>query len=438
MSRKSIVPIVQRYLALFLLMFLLPFKALAAGEIEISFNPTFGLPYENGQVITYSIEVRNTTISTISDVSVTNAIWDVMSGSNRAFSSVKITDTHTLGTNAGTYSSSNSNLNVTGANLLPLGRITYQIEATVADDAAEDIVLGNTEVKGTVSGTETTFTNPDTITFPPAEYDYLLEEYVSPTEYDVGGTLTYSLTATNNGAYAVKGLDIGQEFASLTGQKLDGTTGNAFSSVTISAVASSGSDAGTFATTGDLSVTDAEISVGGYITYTIKATVAADLVSDIDTQASSTTRAGTVDGNPLSTPPSDPEIALDHTLNSTSPYLINGEVDFELKVSNNGGAIAHNYHVKQNIKDLVSRNGLANNLSPSYNNTDVDGNPFTTWDITVSSIGSNSLSDYQAARRRMSILTIPFLSIRVSRSLTKLKQPLPRSRLAPCKALLLL
>ncbi|MDW1818957.1 hypothetical protein R7Z10_01005 [Vibrio sp. Vb1018] len=382
---------------LLLIAFFYSENALAAGEIEISFNPTFGLPYENGQVITYSIEVRNTTISTISDVSVTNAIWDVMSGSNRAFSSVKITDTHTLGTNAGTYSSSNSNLNVTGANLLPLGRITYQIEATVADDAAEDIVLGNTEVKGTVSGTETTFTNPDTITFPPAEYDYLLEEYVSPTEYDVGGTLTYSLTATNNGAYAVKGLDIEQEFASLTGQKLDGSTGSAFSSVTISAVASSGSDAGTFATTGDLSVTDAEISVGGYITYTIKATVAADLISDIDTQASSTTRAGKVDGNPLSTPPSDPEIALEHTLNSTSPYLINGEVDFELKVSNNGGAIAHNYHVKQNIKDLVSRNGLANNLSPSYNNTDVDGNPFTTWEITVSSIGSNSLSDYQGS-----------------------------------------
>ncbi|WP_373408814.1 hypothetical protein [Vibrio jasicida] len=397
MSRKSIVPIVQRYLALFLLMFLLPFKALAAGEIEISFSPTFGLPYENGQVITYSIEVRNTTISTISDVSVTNAIWDVMSGSSRAFSSVKITDTHTLGTNAGSYSSSNSNLNVTGANLLPLGRITYQIEATVADDAAEDIVLGNTEVKGTVSGTETTFTNTDTITFPPAEYDYLLEEYVNPEEYEVGGTLTYSLTATNNGAYAVKGLDIEQEFASLTGQKLDGSTGDAFSSVTISAVASSGSDAGNFATTGDLSVTDAEISVGGYITYTIKATVAADLVSDIDTQASSTTRAGTVDSNPLSTPPADPDIELEHTLNSTSPYLINGEVDFELKVSNNGGAIAHNYHVKQNIKDLVSRNGLANNLSPSYDNTDVDGNPFTTWDITVSSIGSNSLSDYQGS-----------------------------------------
>ncbi len=376
---------------------MLPIRVMASNEIELSFSPLSGSYYENGQAITYSIEVRNTTLSTISNISVTNAIWDVMSGSNKAFSDVKITDTHTLGTNAGTYSSSNSNLNVTGANLLPLGRITYQIEATVSDDAAEDIVLGNTEVKGTVSGTETTFTNTDTITFPPAEYDYFLEEYVSPTEYDVGGTLTYSLTATNNGTYAVKGLDIEQEFASLTGQKSDGSTGSAFSSVTISAVASSGSDAGTFATTGDLSVTNAEISVGGSVTYTIKATVASDLVSDIDTQASSTTRAGTVDGDPLSTPPSDPEIELEHTLNSTSPYLINDEVDFELKVSNSGGAIAHNYHVKQNIKDLVSRNGLANNLSPSYNNTDVDGNPFTTWDITVSSIGKNSLSDYEGS-----------------------------------------
>ncbi|MET2973334.1 hypothetical protein, partial [Vibrio harveyi] len=129
--------------------------------------------------------------------------------------------------------------------------------------------------------------------------------------------------------------------------------------VSISAVASSGSDAGSFSTTGDLSVSDAEISVGGYITYTIQATVAADLVSDIQTQATSTTRSGTVDSNELTTPPADPNITLEHKLNSTSPYLINGEVDFEVKVSNTGGAIAHNYHVKQNIKDLISSNGLA-------------------------------------------------------------------------------
>lgn len=389
-------PIVQRYLAIFLLTLLASANAMAAGEIEVSFSPSSGTPYENGEVITYSIDVRNTTISTISDVSVTNAIWDVMSGSNRAFSSVTITDTHTLGSSAGAYSSSNSNLDVTGATLLPLGRITYQIEATVADDAASNIVIGGTEVKGMVSGTETTFTNTDTITFTPAEYDYLLEAFVNPTEYDVGGTLTYTLTATNNGTYAVKGLDIEQEFASLKGQKLDGSTGDAFSSVTISAIASSGSDAGSFATTGDLSVTDAEISVGGYITYTIETVVASDLVSDIKTQATSTTRAGTVAGNPLDTPPALPEIELEHTLNSTSPYLINGEVDFEVKVSNDGGAIAHNYHVKQNIKGLLSRNGLANDLSSSYNNTDVDGNPFTTWEVTVSNIGSNSLSTYQS------------------------------------------
>ena len=320
MSWKSIVSIVQRYLALFLLMVLFPVQALAAGEIVISTSPTIGLPYENGAVITYSVEVKNTTASTISDVSVTNAIWDVMSGSNRAFSSLTISDSHTLGTAPGSYTSSDSNLSVTGANLLPFGRVTYQIEARVSDDAAESITLGGTEVKGTVSGTETTFTDTDTVTLEPAEYNYTLDAFVSPEEYNVGGTLTYSLTATNNGSYAVKGLDIEQDFASLVGQKLDGSTGNAFSNVTISAVASSGSNAGTFATTGDLSVTDAEISVGGYITYNITATVASDLLSNIDTQATSTTRAGNVDSNALSTPPADPDIELEHTINSTSPY----------------------------------------------------------------------------------------------------------------------
>ncbi|MEX3071169.1 hypothetical protein AB3Y13_05070 [Vibrio alginolyticus] len=388
---------VQRCFAFFLFALFTSVNAFAAGEIEISSSPASGGYYENGEVITYSIEVRNTTISTISDVSVTNAIWNVMSGSNKAFSRVTISDSHTLGTNPGTYTSSDSNLSVSGANLLPLGRITYQIEATVADDAADNIVLGNTEVAGTISGTDSTFSNSDTITFTPAVYDYSLEAFVNPTKYQVGNKLTYTLTATNNGTFTVKSLDIEQAFASLSGEMQDGSTGNTFDNVTIRAIASSGSDAGTLASSGDLSVQNAELSVGGYITYTIEATVASDLVSDITTQAASTTRAGTVESNELVTPPAYPEISLEHTLKSASPYLINGEVAFELKVSNAGGAIAHNYHVKQNIKDLISRNGLANDRSSSFNNSDVDGNPFATWDVTVASIGANSLSAYQGS-----------------------------------------
>ncbi len=118
-----------------------------AGEIEISFSPTSGTAYENGEVISYSIDVKNTTANTISNVAVTNKIWEAMSGSNKAFSRLTISDSHTLGSSPGTYTASNSNLDVNGASLLPFGRVTYQIEATVADDAAEDIVLGNTEVK---------------------------------------------------------------------------------------------------------------------------------------------------------------------------------------------------------------------------------------------------------------------------------------------------
>ncbi len=196
--------VIQRYLALFFLMFLVSAQAMTAGEIEISFSPTSGTAYENGEVISYSIDVKNTTANTISNVAVTNKIWEVMSGSNKAFSRLTISDSHTLGSSPGTYTASNSNLDVNGASLLPFGRVTYQIEATVADDAAEDIVLGNTEVKGTVSGTETTFTNTSTITFTPADYDYTLEASVQPAQYQVGSKLTYKLIATNRGSVTVK------------------------------------------------------------------------------------------------------------------------------------------------------------------------------------------------------------------------------------------
>lgn len=52
-------------------------QAMAAGEIEISFSPTSGTAYENGEVISYSIDVKNTTANTISNVAVTNKIWEV-------------------------------------------------------------------------------------------------------------------------------------------------------------------------------------------------------------------------------------------------------------------------------------------------------------------------------------------------------------------------
>lgn len=137
--------------------------------------------------------------------------------------------------------------------------------------------------------------------------------------------------------------------------------------------------------------------MGGYITYTIKATVANDLVSDITTKASALTRDGPVESNVLVTPPATPNVTLTHTLLSSTPYLINGKLNFEIKVSNNGGAIAHGYHVTQNINTLLTNNGLANDLSSAFNNTDVTGNPFSTWTVTVNNIGSNSLSAYQAS-----------------------------------------
>jgi len=391
------VSIVQRYLALFSLMALFSVQAFAADEIQIFSSPTSGLSYENEATITYTVKVKNTTKRTVRDVSVKNAIWDVMSGSDRVFSSLTVSDTHSLGATPGSYAVSDSNLDVSGAELPPQGYVTYNIEARVSGKARGNITLGGSEVKGMVSGTETTFKDNDKVTLTPAEYDYTLEASVDPGEYNVGGTLTYSLTATNTGSYAVKGLDIKQVFASIVGQRIDNSSGDTFSKVTISAVASSGSDAGNFATSGDLSVAGAELSVGGHITYTIQATVASDLVSNINTEATATTRAGTVISNALSTPPAAPVIELEHKLKTKKPYLINHPFILELTVSNKGGAIAHNYHVKQNIEQVISNLGLANDLKPENNSADVDGNPFTTWNIEVSDIGAHSHSDYNGS-----------------------------------------
>lgn len=186
---------VQRCFTLLLVALFTSANALAAGEVEISFSPASGSHYENGEEISYSIEVKNTTADTIADVSVINAVWDVMSGDQKAFQSVSISDTHSLGSIAGSYASSNANLEVTGATLLPFGRVTYHVSATVSHESAENIVLGGAQVKALIAGAENTFVDTTNVTFEPAEYKYTLDAAVTPVEYQVANVLTYTLTA---------------------------------------------------------------------------------------------------------------------------------------------------------------------------------------------------------------------------------------------------
>ncbi|MGF1719526.1 DUF11 domain-containing protein [Vibrio kyushuensis] len=385
---------------IFLLFSALSFQALAAShDIDVTVSPLSG-EYENGQTISYDIKVKNTTRKTISAVSIQEAVWDTvsttLSGTSKAFTQVSITDSHSWGSNAGSYTSNNSNLVVSDAKLFPLGRLTYHVEATVADDIVGDIETGKTIVEASIDGTNEVFTPVTGATFKPVPYQYDLELSVDKSEYLINKTLTYTLKLTNTGNHKVQHLNIEQPFASLKAQSISGSSINAFSSVAISdSTLGAGSDAGSYSPSGDLQVIDATIGESGSVTYTIVAKVSDGLVGDIVTQATSSTKEGDVSSAELTTPPAKPHLEITHKINSSDPYLVNQDRVFTVVASNSGQGIAHDYHVKQNIAQLITNNGLANDLQAHFDHSDLSGQPFSTWKVKVSSIGTNSLSQYR-------------------------------------------
>ncbi|MCK6263704.1 DUF11 domain-containing protein [Vibrio sp. ZSDE26] len=385
----------------FVLLNLISFSAFAAKSIEVSVFPTDAV-YENGQTIAYDIQVKNTTKKVISSIDVQDLVWDTLSpsqtGSSKAFIKLSITDSHSWGSSAGSYNSQDSNLVVSDAKLFPLGQVTYHIEATVSDDIVGEIVLGdNTVVKAAIDGANQTFSPASVATFSPVPYEYSIDLSVDKSEYLINQKLTYTLKLINTGSYRVQHLNIEQPYASLKALSASGSTVSAFNSVVISGVTfGNGSDAGSYASSGDLVVKDASIDVGGSITYTISAEVVDGLVGDIVTQAVSSSKEGDQSSDELTTPAAKPKVEISHTISSVNPYLVNQERVFTVVVYNNGKGIAHDYHVKQNIAQLITNNGLANDLESHFDNSDVSGQPFSSWKVKVSDIGSHSLSDYNA------------------------------------------
>ncbi len=342
--------------------------------------------YENNNYVNYEIIVSNLTGSTVDNISVSSEFISVLSGGGAAFQSTDISGTATLLSHKGDFNNS-GDLFVTGASLRQNGKLTYSIRALVADD-----VIDNIPVQATVTTASETITSNE-ITVQPVPYEYSLNLSVDKSQYPVTGQLTYTLTAENTGSYKVQHLDINQVFSSLTVESIDGTDVAPFSAVAISASASnSNSDTGSFATSGDLAVSDAAIAVGQTLTYTMEATLVDKLVGDIVVSATSNTKEGDLNSNALTTPPVVGVLAITkHEFENSSPYLVSGEQIIHLSVANTGSGIVHDYRVQHNIANLLST--LGNDLVESnYDHNDVSAHPYQSWSLKVDSIGGKSVS----------------------------------------------
>lgn len=373
----------NKLLVLFTSLFFSAFVFSADLAVEVTTNDSV---YQNNETVTYQVTVTNLSSNDIDNISVSADFLSAMSGSELAFQSTEISGSATWFSNKGDFSTS-GDLMVSNAKLQQGGVLTYTVLARVSDTAITDISMQ----ANVTSTSENIDSNTQVIT--PAPYEYTLTLSVDKSQYALNDLLTYTLKAENIGSYKVQHLSINQLFSSLAVESMDGSLISPFSSVVITAKNSgAGSDAGTFAPQGDLTVNDAILDVSGSVTYIIKATVVDKLVGDIVTSASSSTKDGVVDSIGLTTPAVIGKLEIiKHEFESTSPYLINGEMKIHLSVENTGGGIIHNYHVQHNISDLLST--LGNDLDAiKLDQADIQGNPYNSWESKVNTIGSNSVS----------------------------------------------
>ncbi len=377
----------MKYFTRFFLVSLFSFFSFYSYSADLEVKLTSDVEvYENNNYVNYEIIVSNLSDSTVGDISVSSEFVSLLSGGVTAFQSTDISAKSTLLSHIGDFNPS-GDLLVSGASLRQYGSITYSIRALVADDVIDAI-----PVQATVTTATETITS-DVVTVQPAPYAYTLNLAVDKSLYPVTGQLNYTLTVENTGSYKVQHLNIEQLFSSLSVESIDGTYVAPFSAVAISAVASNtNSSTGTFASSGDLAVTNATIAVGQSLTYTMEATLVDRLVGDIVVAATSTTKEGNIDSNELTTPPVSGLLTITkHEFENSSSYLVSSEQIVYLTVTNTGSGIVHDYRVQHNIASLIS--DLGNDLvAASYDHNDVSGHPYQSWSLKVDSIGAKSIS----------------------------------------------
>ncbi len=369
----------MRYYITAFFLALLSFNIYAADvSVQLESDKTV---YENNGYVTYTVTVSNLTDSAIDIASISA---DFLS----SYQSTQISGSATFLSTLGNFNPT-GDLQVTDAHIRSGAQVTYTVEALVSNDSIDDI-----DIQVSVT-TATETVESEVVTVTPAPYEYALTLSVDQAEYPVSGQLTYTLVAENTGSYQVQNLNIEQLFSSLSVETIDGSSIAPFTAIANSATKEGAmSYVGNFSTSGNLQVSDATIAVGGKLTYTMQATLADKLTGDIVVSSSSTTKDGLVSSNELTTPPMVGVLEITkHEFDSSSPYLVNGEMLVHLTVQNTGSGIVHDYSVQHNIKDIVTNlgNDLVNSTS-TFDHSDTTGSPYSTWSIKVDSIGANSVS----------------------------------------------
>lgn len=341
------------------------------------------LEYKPGDVITYTITVRNPNNNfmdnlTIKDLLSSITATQIDGTTGPAFDSwdLSVSSTTGIGTVPGTGAITNGTGNlILTADIGPNGSIVYQIKAktklTTVGTIIDTVSTGGDNVPELGAGVK--------MASPVLE----VAKNVDTTEYIPGGTLTYTIDVDNPGdGYAVN-VRVKDLLSTITTTLIDGTTGPAYNSWNIiskiynissgTPVLVTGSDpssAGTYSPTEDLNITDAIIGPNRRITYTIVAVVNPKAKGTIKNLA----RVNDVLYSDKGSITRDSRVSISKNALTTS-YVAGGDttVQYEVIVSNSSTAgVALGVKVEDKITDISTALLTTGNT-----------NPFSSWTISA-------------------------------------------------------
>ena len=255
--------------------------------------------YTPEQTVFYNVSIENNgeipaTGMSIQDLLSSVQALDSSAVNSAAFSSWTITAKNGAGTNipsggtvggtsAGTFSN-NTDLNTT-VTIAASDTLTYTITATVSADIVGPIVnTANLDLNVVTSDSSRVIQTAES-TLTAALPSLEISKTSSTTTYSPTGTIVYVLDIENTGTGIASDISIVDTLSSITTELANGNPGAAFSSWTISAVATgTETTTGTYSDNADLDTT-IDIAVGGRVTYTITGTVVNNAIGTISNYA---------------------------------------------------------------------------------------------------------------------------------------------------------
>ncbi|HET8900118.1 MAG TPA: isopeptide-forming domain-containing fimbrial protein [Rhodanobacteraceae bacterium] len=291
-----------------------------------------------GQGVTYTLTVTNNGPDYVTGASVTDTLPATLTNAS-----------WTCSATAGASCTAAGGGSISDIVTIPSGGIlTYTISATV-DPSATGSLANTASVAVPAGYTDATPTNnsaTDTDTLTPTA-DLAITKTDGVTTVVPGGTVTYTIVASNTGLSAVTGATVADSLPA-------GLLGATWTCLGAGGGACAGSGSGNINDTVDL-------PVGASVTYTVTGTLATTVAGNLVNTATVAAPAGVTDPTPGNNSATDtdtitptPSLALVKSVTSTGPYVQGSLIAYQIVATNDGNVTLSNVSINDALLGTLS------------------------------------------------------------------------------------